>query len=197
MGFCNFKFLGMKLPCMWSLLKYDFPSKTWANSSPNPCLMWVHYNWYRIKIRYQINTVPTPTVAWTRAWLFQEGGGGLEQSVCHTAHTCNIPPSVASTPLAALASFTFSHPQPLRPLRGMGRAGWVPVGDRLKGSVWRSIAVAVHSNAHTQENILQDNKKAQHASTHTLRDNTLKVWCNATYQSVNPRSNPSFMSLER
>ena len=28
---------------------------------------------YRIKIRYQINTVPTPTVAWTRAWLLQGG----------------------------------------------------------------------------------------------------------------------------
>ena len=31
---------------------------------------------YRIKIRYQINTVPTPAVAWTRAWLTQRVGGG-------------------------------------------------------------------------------------------------------------------------
>ena len=30
-------------------------------------LMWLHYVWYRIKIRSQINMVPTPTVAWTRA----------------------------------------------------------------------------------------------------------------------------------
>ena len=37
--------------------------------------MWLHYVWYRIKIRYQINTVPTPTAAWTRAWLGQRGGG--------------------------------------------------------------------------------------------------------------------------
>ena len=37
--------------------------------------MWVHYVWYRIKIRSQINTVPTPTVAWTRAQLIQMGGG--------------------------------------------------------------------------------------------------------------------------
>ena len=29
-GSGNFKFLGMKLPCMWSLVKYNFPSKTWA-----------------------------------------------------------------------------------------------------------------------------------------------------------------------
>ena len=36
--------------------------------------MWLHYIWYRIEIRYQINTVPTPTVAWTRAWLLQGGG---------------------------------------------------------------------------------------------------------------------------
>ena len=41
--------------------------------------MWLHYMWYRIKIRYQINTVPTPTVAWTRAWLLQ-GGGGVQHS---------------------------------------------------------------------------------------------------------------------
>ena len=27
----------------------------------------LHYVWYRIKIRSEINTVPTPTVAWTRA----------------------------------------------------------------------------------------------------------------------------------
>ena len=32
------------------------------------------------QIRYQINTVPTPTVAWTRAWLLQEGGGGLRSA---------------------------------------------------------------------------------------------------------------------
>ena len=30
LGSGNFKFLGMKLPCMWSLVKYNFPSKTWA-----------------------------------------------------------------------------------------------------------------------------------------------------------------------
>ena len=40
--------------------------------------MWLHYIWYRIKIRYQIKTVPTPTVAWTRARLLQRGGGGLK-----------------------------------------------------------------------------------------------------------------------
>ena len=28
----NFKFLGIKLPCMWSLVKYNFPSQTWAHS---------------------------------------------------------------------------------------------------------------------------------------------------------------------
>ena len=38
-----------------------------ANPSPNPCLMWLHYVWYPIEIRSQINTVPTPTVAWTGA----------------------------------------------------------------------------------------------------------------------------------
>jgi len=37
--------------------------------------MWLHYIWYQIKIRYQINTVPTPTVAWTRVWLLQGGRG--------------------------------------------------------------------------------------------------------------------------
>ena len=33
----------------------------------NPCLMWPHYILYEIKITYTIITVPTPTVAWTRA----------------------------------------------------------------------------------------------------------------------------------
>ena len=47
--------------------------------------MWLHYIWYRIKIRYQINTVPTPTVGWTRAWLLQRGGGVWE-ATCHTPH---------------------------------------------------------------------------------------------------------------
>ena len=43
---------------------------------------------YRIKIRYQINTVPTPTVAITRAQLLQRGGGVLHHSTlqhCLTA----------------------------------------------------------------------------------------------------------------
>ena len=53
-----------------------------ANLSPNPCLMWLHYNWYRIKIRSQINVVPTPTVAWTRGWLLQRGGGGVHLQNC-------------------------------------------------------------------------------------------------------------------
>ena len=30
LGSGNFKFLGMKLPYVWSLVKYNFPSKTWA-----------------------------------------------------------------------------------------------------------------------------------------------------------------------
>ena len=38
-----------------------------ANLSPNPCLLWPHYIPYAIKITYTIITVPTPTVAWTRA----------------------------------------------------------------------------------------------------------------------------------
>ena len=29
LGSGNFKFLGMKLPCMWSLVKYNFPSHRW------------------------------------------------------------------------------------------------------------------------------------------------------------------------
>ena len=29
LGSGYFKFLGMKLPCMWSLVKHNFPSKTW------------------------------------------------------------------------------------------------------------------------------------------------------------------------
>ena len=43
--------------------------------------MWLHYVWYRIKIRSQINTVPTPTVAWTRAQLIQGGGGVLSPTL--------------------------------------------------------------------------------------------------------------------
>ena len=43
--------------------------------------MRLHYIWYRIKIRSQINTVPTPTVAWTRAWLLQ--GASRSQSALH------------------------------------------------------------------------------------------------------------------
>ena len=31
---------------------------------------------YRIYVRYQINTVPTPNVAWTRAYLSKGGRGG-------------------------------------------------------------------------------------------------------------------------
>ena len=34
-------------------------------------------HWVPKQIRYQINMVPTPTVAWTSAWLIQGGGGGL------------------------------------------------------------------------------------------------------------------------
>ena len=110
-GSGNFKFLGMKLPCMWSLVKYNLPSKTWAiphkpraalaqitslglsSESPEssleeersemglsssvsvpesesvtkPMCYAAALHLYRIKIRYQINAVPTPTVAWTRA----------------------------------------------------------------------------------------------------------------------------------
>ena len=32
------------------------------------------------QIRNQINTVPTPAVAWTRAWLIQRGGGYIRRS---------------------------------------------------------------------------------------------------------------------
>ena len=35
------------------------------------------------QIRSQINTVPTPAVAWTRAWLLQRGGG------VRTTHACS------------------------------------------------------------------------------------------------------------
>ena len=49
--------------------------------------MWLHYIWYQIKIRSQINTVPTPTVAWTRAWLIQRGGGDMGQKENFTPHT--------------------------------------------------------------------------------------------------------------
>ena len=59
-------------------------SMTLANSSPNPCLMWLHYVWYQMKIRSHINTVPTTTVGWTRAQLIQEGGGGTTGLVCHS-----------------------------------------------------------------------------------------------------------------
>ena len=33
------------------------------------------------QMRYQINTVPTPAVAWTRVWLVQGGGGVLASRV--------------------------------------------------------------------------------------------------------------------
>ena len=35
------------------------------------------------QIRYQINTVPTPTVAWTRVQLSQGGGGGTSPRELH------------------------------------------------------------------------------------------------------------------
>ena len=42
-----------------------------ANPSPNPCLMWLHYVWYRIKIGSQISTAPS---------LYKEEGGGYRRT---------------------------------------------------------------------------------------------------------------------
>ena len=57
--------------------KVQLPIKDMGHSQhASGSTMWLHYIWYRIKIRYQINTVPTPTVAWTRAWLYYKGEGG-------------------------------------------------------------------------------------------------------------------------
>ena len=57
---CGFKWANTHNKCVHDSMRL-------TNLSPNPCLMWLHYVWYQIKIRSQINTVPTPTVAWTRA----------------------------------------------------------------------------------------------------------------------------------
>ena len=54
----------------------------WRIRHQTPCVMWLHYIWYRIKIRSQSNTVPTPTVAWTRVWLLQRGGGTSLGAIC-------------------------------------------------------------------------------------------------------------------
>ena len=51
-----------------------------------------HYIWYQNIIRYKIDTVPTPTVAWTRAWLLQGGWGTQMHKWDKWYHNTNMGP---------------------------------------------------------------------------------------------------------
>ena len=52
---------------LWGFKWADTHNKYVHDSMRLACLMWLHPVWYRIKIRWQINAVPTPAVAWTSA----------------------------------------------------------------------------------------------------------------------------------
>ena len=77
----------------------DLTTSLRGDLSPNPCLMWLHYIWYRNTIRHKINAVPTLTLAWTRAWLLQ---GGLNWS--------GVDPPLSSSRACLTTFIAFSVP---------------------------------------------------------------------------------------
>ena len=82
--------------------------------------MWLHYVWYRIKIRYQINTVPTPTVAWTTAWRIQRGGGGTITTSTKSKYRATDT-HAHTAPLAGAVGLAAQGPAPASLASGEGR----------------------------------------------------------------------------
>ena len=111
--------------------------------------MWLHYIWYRNKIRYEINTVPTPTVAWTRAWLLQGGGGTtLSNQQTHRRSSTDTVPNKFAKRKATVPSPAWLLIKGSYCSRGWGYTPAPQANIRITDGIR-----AVHINAKTKNNI--------------------------------------------
>ena len=124
--------------------------------------MWLHYIWYRIKIRYQINTVPTPTVAWTRAWLLQEGGGGKSIAFDgNNTFSCSAPQENTSSGGCVMNAPVFKWDSSISTARGREgvRVGGFGLGLGKTAPSRTAISILHPSPNHKETSIFMGNQK--------------------------------------